>query len=152
MAPRMLRLNPTTRSYASRNPARRPEVQHARSRYSMMICRTLTTTGVLTALTAGAVAFAAPASAQEPPSHTSLVASASQPFVTWPCPFGTRGGKKGACRGGSIGNDIRENGYSYATGLGCAGVGVGLTAVHPAIGVGAGLGCEIVLHDGRSAW
>lgn len=117
-------------------------------RSSLIIRGALVTGGLAGALTAGAIAFPGTALAQEPPNHTTLVTSASQPFPTW-CPFGTRGGKKGHCRGGSIGDDIREHGYSYATNVGCgvAGVAAGAVTANPAIGLGAGVGCGVLLQD-----
>lgn len=80
----------------------RTSVPVPQARPSLIIRKALVTAGGLVgALTAGALAaFPGTASAKEPPSHTSLVASASQPLPTW-CPFGTYGGKGGACRGGS---------------------------------------------------
>lgn len=117
-------------------------------RSRLIIRRALVTVGFAGALTVGAVAFPGTALAQEPPSHTSLVASTSRPLPTW-CPFGTHGGKHGGCRGGSVGNDIRDHGYSYATNVGCgvAGAAAGVATANPAVAVGAGVGCGILLLD-----
>lgn len=103
---------------------------------SLIIRKALVAVGLAGALAAGAVAFPRTASAQEPPSHTSFVASASQPLPTW-CPFGTHGGKKGGCRGGSVVNDIREHGYVYTTTVGCTGAAV--ATKNPGVGAACGL-------------
>lgn len=119
----------------------RTSVPAPQARSSLIIRKALVTAGLVGALTAGAVAFPGTASAKEPPSHTSLVASASQPLPTW-CPFGTYGGKGGACRGGSVGNNLREHGGEYAV-CGATGVAAGAIARNPGVGVGAvtGAGC-----------
>jgi hypothetical protein len=116
------------------------------ARSSRIIRRALVTARLAGALTAGAVAFAGTASAQELPSHTSLVASTSQPLPTW-CPFGTHGGKHGGCRVGSIGNDVRDHGYQYATIGGCGAAGIATGVVNPALGAGVGMGCGAVFLD-----
>lgn len=113
---------------------------------SSLIRKALVTVGLAGALTAGAVAFPGTASAQEPPSHTSLVASASQPLPTW-CPFGTYGGKGGACRGGSIVKHDRlekcaEGAFTGgASGAGLAAAFFGPEAAPNGAYVGAATGC-----------
>lgn len=102
--------------------------------FSLIIRKALVAVGLAGALAAGAVAFPGTASAQEPPSHNSLVVSTSQLF---PCPFGTHGGKKGGCRGGSAVKDIREHGYEYTTIVGCAGAAV--ATKNPGVGIGCGI-------------
>lgn len=107
---------------------------------SLIIRKALVAVGFACALTAGTVAFSGTASAQERPSHTSLVVSAAQPLPTW-CPFGTHGGKRGGCRGGSIANNVREHGYEDTTIVGCTGAAV--ATKNP----GVGIGCEYLLQS-----
>lgn len=93
--------------------------------------------------------------------HTAMAGVAdafAQPSLPDYCIFGTHHGKGSGCRGGSVpkgagkaagkvADDIGENGYEYGTIVGCGTAGAVLgTVATPPVGLGAGMGCEVLLH------